>query len=232
MFNQAKERCPRSTLALSFNLLCLLLMFPANAARADEIAIWNFNDSDLLVDHGIGILTTNFNLANVVFAAGTSTNARQGDAAGQALSLTAGTGNGNNGRNLTISLNTVGFAAIVISFATQGTGSGFNSNQFQYSLNGFTFVDFSSPYTPAATFGTVPVVFDLSAIPGLNNNPNAAFRIVFNGATSAAGNNRIDNLVVAGTNTTVPEPASVWLLGLGLSVVCALRRRRLASPTA
>src|SRR6266536_3535378 len=117
MSNQVKERFTRrSPLVLSFGFLCLLFLCPATTAQADEIAIWNFNDSDLIVDRGAGLLTTNFNLANVVFS------------------------------------------AIVISFATQGTSTGFNSNQFQYSLDGIAFVDFVSPYTPAAAFGTVPLV--------------------------------------------------------------------------
>ncbi|MBA3356303.1 MAG: hypothetical protein H0U18_10310 [Pyrinomonadaceae bacterium] len=64
--------------------LTLLLLGPAPHVKADEIAIWNFNDSDLVVDHGTGTLTTNFNLVNVLFtSAGTSTNARQGDLPGQ-----------------------------------------------------------------------------------------------------------------------------------------------------
>jgi hypothetical protein len=223
MFNHAKRRLTqRSGLAVA--LLLLLLLSSARTAKADEIAVWNFNDSDLLVDHGSGTLTTTFNPLNVVFAAGTLTNARQGDLAGQALSLQGGTGNANNGRNITFNVSTVGFSAIVVSFATQGTGTGFTSNQFQYSLDGVTFVDFNPAYTPPAAFGSSPVVFTLSGIAGLDNNPDAAFRIVFNGATSASGNNRIDNLVVQGSNTTIPEPTSVLLLGSGLTAAFKLRR--------
>src|SRR5262245_25152957 len=111
-------------------LLLLTLCCPAVTARADEISVWNFNDSDLVVDHGTGTLTTTFNPANVVFAAGTTNNARQGDAAGQALSLQSGTGNGNNGRNITLAVGTLGFTGIIVSLATQGTGTGFNSKQF------------------------------------------------------------------------------------------------------
>ena len=110
-----------------------------------------------------------------------------------------------------------------ISLATLRTSTGFNSNQFQYSLDGVAFINFGAPYTPQLTFGLV--TFDLSSIAGLNDNPNAAFRIVFNGATSASGKNRIDNLVVEGQSiaTPIPEPASMLLLSLGLTATLAPR---------
>ena len=65
----------------------LTILIGPTVAHADEIAVWNFNDNDLSVDHGAGTLTTNLVPANVVFFSGSSLNARQGDAAGNALSL-------------------------------------------------------------------------------------------------------------------------------------------------
>ena len=222
---------------IPFNLICAVLICVAasQAATADELAVWNFNDSNLNVDHGIGTLTTTINAANVSFAAGTTNNAVTGDIAGQALSLQGGTGTANNGRNITFNVSTLGFSNIVVSFATQGTSTGFNSNQFQYSLDGVSFIDFGSPYVPATAFGAVPLVFSLAAIVGLNDNPNAAFRIVVNGATSSTGNNRIDNIVVEGTgieSETIPEPTSVLLLLSGLGGLYKIRRRKVANERA
>ena len=221
----------RLTRRLPFNLICAVLMFLAasQAALADELAVWNFNDSNLNVDRGSGTIVTNIAIANILFAAGTTTNARLGDLAGQALSLQGGTGTINNGRNLTFNVSTLGFANIIVSFATQGTSTGFNSNQFQYSLDGLNFIDFGPPYVPLSAFGSVPVVFTLSSIVGLNDNPNAAFRIVFNGATSSTGTNRIDNFVVEGTPSTsseIPEPMTAVLLLSGLGGLWKFRKRR------
>lgn len=225
MFTQPHGRLVRHFSSI-FITAVLVILVGAHSAFADEIAVWNFNDSDLIVDHGTGSLTCNFVVTNILFAAGTTNNTRLGDLAGQALSLQGGTGNTNNGRNLTINLSTVGFSDIVVSFATQGTSTGFNANQFQYSVDGTNFIDFNSPYVPAAAFGAVPLVFTLSSIVGLNNNPNAAFRIVFNGATSSTGNNRIDNIVIEGTSSTIPEPTTALLLITGLSSLIATKRKK------
>src|SRR5688500_11657502 len=160
MFIESNRRLTRR---VSFNLIWLLLLLAATAPAplANELAIWNFNDSDLNVDHGSGTLFSNFNVANVLFAAGTSNNARLGDSAGQSLSLQGGTGTANNGRHLTFNVSTLGFSNIVVSFATQGTSTGFNSNQFQFSLDGINFVDLWPPYVQLTAFGMLPVVFTL-----------------------------------------------------------------------
>jgi hypothetical protein len=228
MFTQPHSWIGRKILSTAA-LGILFFIACVNTVFADEIAIWNFNDSDLVVDHGTGTLTNNFVAANILFAAGTTNNARLGDLAGQALSLQGGTSNTNNGRTFTFNVSTLGFSNIIFSFATQGTSTGFNLNQFQYSLDGTNFIDFGSPYVPATAFGSIPLVFTLTSIAGLNNNPNAAFRIVFNGATTSTGTNRIDNIVIEGTSSstsTIPEPTTALLLFSGVSGLIAIKRKR------
>jgi len=228
MFTQPHSWIGRKILSTAA-LGILFFIAGVNTVFADEIAIWNFNDSDLVVDHGTGTLTNNFVAANILFAAGTTNNARLGDLAGQALSLQGGTSNTNNGRTFTFNVSTLGFSNIIFSFATQGTSTGFNLNQFQYSLDGTNFIDFGSPYVPATAFGSIPLVFTLTSIAGLNNNPNAAFRIVFNGATTSTGTNRIDNIVIEGTSSstsTIPEPTTALLLFSGVSGLIAIKRKR------
>jgi hypothetical protein len=203
-----------------------VLVTPA-ATRADLIALWNFNDAsagqtggafEFSVDRtAAGVtasMSSTFVPANITNFTGTTINAQGGDSAGQALALQGGAGNINNGAHLTFAATTTGFENIIISFATQRTATGFNSNQFQYSTDGVTFVNFGSPYVPPASFALQ--TFDLSAITGLDHNPLAAFRILFNGATNAAGNNRIDNLIIAGDLAAVPAPAGNVVFGLGM----------------
>ena len=44
----------------------LMILIGPTVVHADEIAVWNFNDNDLIVDHGAGTLSTDFVPANVV----------------------------------------------------------------------------------------------------------------------------------------------------------------------
>ncbi len=196
MFKKAGNR----TTALSI-CLCIAMLFGAWAAPASGqiIAYWNFNDTSnlLVVSQGAGTMTHTFNPANIVNFAGSAINAQGGDPAGQALALQGGTGTVNNGQYLIIAADTSGFENIVLSYATQRTSTGFNNNQVSYSTNGgSSWTDFGAPYDPPASFALF--TFDFSGITALENNPDAMFRIQFNGATSANGNNRIDNLVLAG----------------------------------
>src|SRR5260370_38915598 len=120
MFNRPKRRLTRR-LQLNLMLAVLVLFLPTKTALADPIAIWNFNDSDLIVDHGTGTMTSNFVPANVGFAAGTTNNVRLGDPADQALSLQGGSRNSNKDPTITVLLSTFCFSHINVSSSTHRT---------------------------------------------------------------------------------------------------------------
>jgi hypothetical protein len=204
----------------------------AVASHATTIAYWNFNNATNQGPADLGVsyqapninatMTTNFEAANVLAFAGSTVNAQFGDPAGQALGLQGGTNNINNGRHVTIQLTTSHWQDLMMSYATQRTSTGFNSQTLSWSTNGTTF-------TTVGAHTAIPTSFalhtwDLSGITALNNAPNVWLRLTFDGATSASGNNRIDNLVISAN--PVPEPATMAALALGVGAIAARRRRR------
>ncbi len=230
----------RFTVGLIALSLCAL---PAGIARGSVISQWTFNSSGpdndpttgtLSPETGAGTITTVGGVSNSGFAQGSSSDA----------SPTA-TGNNNSGfetqsyppfdqgnktAGIEIAVSTVGFQDITLSFEhNQFTGAS-ALFRVQYSTNGTTFTD-AAGYTGSTANTFVLRGDDFSAIPGLDDNPNAKFRIVaeFQGQvySGLGGNyqnnarNRFDLVTVSGT--PLPEPgaigaAMVGLLGLGLRI--------------
>ena len=132
--------------------------------------------------------------------------------------------------------NTTGNTGIMVLVDATRSSTGPAGFKVQYSSTGAggTFTDLpGGDYTVAqVTFssGTENTnspprfLFDLSGVTALDNNPNAAFRLVQTSATGAAtGTQRIDNVVV-GTGLVIPEPtaAAFGLLAGGMLI----RRRK------
>jgi hypothetical protein len=199
----------------------LVLVILPSVARADEIAVFNFNDSNLVVDRGVGTLTTSANVLDVSFTVAGSV-ARNGDPAGMALNIAAGAGFRNNGSTLTLTTSTAGFTNVVVTFDFSRSATGFNSVPFEFSTNlGATFM-------PIATFdpGTGGL-FVTAFSAAFNNQASLIFRWTLNGATNTAGTIRFDNMRVAGDPLApVPEPVTMILLGTGLAGIAAKMRRR------
>lgn len=222
-----QRTCARGLLRVfTLSLTALVCLGLAPETRADEIAIWNFNDSNTVVDRGAGTLTTTANPVNITFPAGTTVNAQGGDPAGQALAIAAGTSLVNNGSLLTFNASTAGFTSIVVSYAWQRTTTGFSNVTLQYSTDGLNFSTLSALNPPSAFDD---VVFTFDAPTGAGNNPLFAFRFILDGATGATGNIRIDNFAVTGSPipaVAVPEPVTMLIFGTGLAGAAARVRRR------
>jgi hypothetical protein len=141
-------------------------------------------------------------------------------------------GTPNNGSSIVFSVPTLGYDNIKVSFATQRTTTGFGTsaqNLMEYSLDsGANWLTIglagAGLYTPTTSF--MLQTFDLTSVVGISNLSSAQFRLTFNGATAAVGNNRIDNLLVSGTSV-IPEPATLSLFLLGCVGLLAKKRARL-----
>ena len=117
---------------------------------------------------------------------------------GASLSLV---GNGGNGRSFDVVVSTSGYAAISATLFTRGTSTGYTTGTWSWSADGTNFTTIAGLNTASqsGSFQVLPLVVDVSAIGALNNRASITLRCTMNGATSSAGNNRIDDLTVLGT---------------------------------
>ena len=115
-----------------------------------------------------------------------------------------------------------GFQDLVVSYATQRTSTGFSSQAWSFSTDGLNWTDHQTISGLPTSFATQT----LGSITGLNGATDAYLRLTVSGASTANGNNRIDNIQF--NATAVPEPTSMLLAGsvaLG-GVFLRLRRKR------
>ncbi|MEK7952455.1 Ig-like domain-containing protein [Luteolibacter sp. Y139] len=208
-------------------LASLQAVFLATAS-ADTVAYWNFSNIPAITTAGLpgtngipttiaassgtgNVVLTNW-LGNVDDFGGSTVNAQNGDVAGVSLSLIAGASPfpGNNSF-IDLTLSMTGKADPIITYATQRTTTGFTTGVWSYSTDGTTFTAVpSGSVSPPASYGLQTI--DMSSVNALDGAANVTLRYTLSGASAAAGNNRIDNLLVSATavggDTTPPGIAS------------------------
>lgn len=193
----------------------------STGASAEVVAYWHFNGFDpangpvVAASSGSGSLDCSSFGTGLTAFGGTDVNALEGVVAGDSLGLT---GSSHNGSIAQFNVGTAGFADLTLSFAARRSSTGFGNDRLEALVSGvWTLVTTFNPSTVAWT----SVSINLSDYDTLENG-NAAFRMVFDGATSGSGTVRFDNVTVSGS--AVPAPGAMALVGLA-GLVGSRRRR-------
>ncbi|MCZ2127954.1 MAG: DUF11 domain-containing protein [Anaerolineales bacterium] len=115
-------------------------------------------------------------------------------------------------------VDTTGRSDITIGFDYYSTTQGPTNLDLQYSTDGSSFTSFSdTTLTRDAHFYTL--FYNLSAIAGINNNPNAKFRLYgYINPAPGGGNLRLDNVTISEScPTPTPSPTPIKIPGLTIS---------------
>ncbi|NCC72518.1 MAG: T9SS type A sorting domain-containing protein [Sphingobacteriia bacterium] len=180
----------------------LVLLFTGIGLNGQQlVAYWNFNEgangtpwnAPIASSAGAGTITAGtWTWGDINYTDGFSgslQNALFGDPSGASLSLK---GDVMNGNYIQFEFSLSGLESLEISYWTRKTSTGFSNNQWSWSSDGVNFTDFGDPVNP--TPNSSGEVITLSAPAGLNGAASAYLRYTLDGASSATGNNRIDNL--------------------------------------
>lgn len=181
-----------------------------NVTPAGIIAQWNFNSTTSDNNTGTGVTTPSLGTGTASTFGGITTAFFAGDTvadpaptadnSGWSTTTYPAQGAGNKSRGPQFNVSTVGQQNIIVTWSIRLSGTASKYSRLQYTTNGTDFVDFSTPVSLSADSVFERKTNNLSAIPGVNNNANFAFRIVSE-FESTAINNANANYVTAGTGT-------------------------------
>jgi hypothetical protein len=250
--NNMMKAMKRATMKIKnavFVLAAMVLSFATGNAKADLVAGWDFQTTAnggtavVAAPNTPNLYVANFGTAtmylngqegssNWVASATTAVNelnAFTGTAinAGPGFSTTTTTpaalallNSTANGKSAVFKFSMGGFKDLVVSYATQRSGTGFTSQTWAFSTD-------ATNWTETQVVTGIPAGFaaqTLNTITGLDGAATAYLRLTVAGASSAAGNNRLDNIQF--NATAVPEPTSMMLLGCAAVGGWGVRRLR------
>ncbi|MEX1045088.1 MAG: DNA/RNA non-specific endonuclease [Chthoniobacterales bacterium] len=180
----------------------------------------NFGSGSLHLDGANGssawITSTNSITNQVSGFAGTTLNTAPGFSTNttspSALALLAGASNSANNNSLVFKFGMAGKKDLAVSYATRGTSTGFTTHTWSYSTNATNWTEVSTQT------GRTNSSFSAITLPVITNVDDAAevyMRLVVTGATTSAGNNRLDNIQLVATDYIAPDttPPVITLAG-------------------
>ena len=191
--------------------LCLTILSVNWSNAQEQIAAWTFDalaanpntPTVLAANLGNGIIYADGSNGSTAWASSASNpqitsftgntlnDPRATPVAGEALALA---NNSANGYSIVIKFSTLGVYNPIITFATRGTSTGFNTHVWEWSTDGSFFTNFGSN-TAVNTSTWTKRALDLTAIDDVDNVSDVYVRLTVSGASSASGNNRLENIV-------------------------------------
>jgi len=167
--------------------IALTLLALTATARADIVAQWNFNGT---FDTNSPLPTAGSGTASLVGGTrGASASGSPNDPASPNTAWNtsgyAAQGTGNKSAGVKFAVNTTGYTNISVSWDTQDSNTGSKYTRLQYTIDGTTFIDATVNTNTAGSFTTKTNSF--VDVPGVENNPNFAIRVVTEFESTAIG---------------------------------------------
>ena len=186
------------------------------STNAGIIAQWNFNSTTPDGSVSTGTTTPSAGTGTAASVGGTTTSFASGNSTDHASTDNSGwstTGypsqtGANKSAGVQFNLSTAGKQNIAIRWDQRSSNTGSKYARLQYSTNGATFTDFKTAVTMTAGSTYYSLTNSLSGVPGVDNNPNFAFRIVTEWQSTATGSGT-SGFVAANTSSTYASGGTV-----------------------